>query len=268
MWLNLVENYYPYVFMSERHEDVRCDLHMHISPEIVLVSRGELRMSVRGKDYLIKAGEALFIAPFEAHSFTSETSNSCHVLMFSKDLLSYMSDFLRTNQIRNHLFSPSPSLVSLVDSYLPDGRNFADRKKAAAILAPFFFEIYVNCEFRERTQPLEDRLLFALEYVNNNFNTDLTLEDVARVAGLHPVTLSKSFSSRTGTTFGFFLKVLRSSHAAALINKETLSFTEIAFRSGFGTVRSFNRAFREIYGMTPTEYKRESKKYKENVNIC
>ena len=249
--------------MSERHEDVKCDLHMHISPEIILVSRGELRMSVRGKDYVIKAGEALFVAPFEAHSFLSETENSCHVLMFSKDLLSYMSNFLRTNQIVNHLFTPSRSLVSMVDSYLPDRRNFADQKKAAAILAPLFFEIYVGCKFRERAQPFEDRLLFAIEYVNNNFNTDLTLDDVARAAGLHPVTVSKSFSRRTGTTFGFFLKVLRSSHAASLINnKETLSFTEIAFRSGFGTVRSFNRTFREIYGMTPTEYKRGKKKEK------
>ena len=245
--------------MSERHENVKCDLHMHVSPEIIIVTEGELKMSVRGVEYRISVGQGLFVAPFEAHSFVSEKPNKCHVLVFTKNLLSYMEDFLRNNRIENHLFSPSPALLSMVEAYLPDGRNFADSRKAEAILSPLLYEIYEGCEFSERGQRMDDRLLSALEYMKEKSSFELTLEDVARVAGIHPVTLSKSFSRRTGTTFGAFLKFLRATSAAELIRKEKITFTEVAIRAGFGSVRSFNRAFAEVYGITPTEYRNSLK---------
>lgn len=259
MYFRLVELHYPYLFMSERHENVFCDVHMHISPEIILVDRGSLNMCVRGREYRINEGEALFVAPYEAHSFTSKEDNSSHVLLFSCDLLSYMMDHLRNNEIDSHIFTPSPILFKMVDEYLPLETNYADPRKAEAILAPFLYEIFEKCRFKKRTQPLEDRLLLALEYITKNFGSEITLEDVARVAGVHPVTLSKSFSQRTGTTFASFIKYTRARHAAELIRNEKLTFTEVAMQSGFGSVRSFNRAFLEVYGSTPTEYRNSAK---------
>lgn len=266
MYFRLVENYYPYIFMSERHENVNCDMHMHSSPEIILVSEGVLNMSVRGINYEIHKGEAVFVAPCEAHSFRSEKDNKCHVLMFSRELLSYLSDYLKKNEIVRHIFAPTPNLLSLVDTYLPKAENYASPRLAEAVVSPFLYEVFEGCEFKERKEPYEDRLLIALEHIQRNFNVELTLEDVARVAGMHPVTLSKSFSKRTGTTFGSFLKFLRATHAAYLIRTEKVTFTEVAIRAGFGSVRSFNRAFFEIYGITPTEYReREGRKRKKPI---
>ena len=255
MYLRLVELHYPYLFMSERHENVFCDVHMHISPELILVTEGTLDMCVRGRDYRINKGQALFVAPYEGHSFTSRTNNSSHVLLFSCDLLSYMMDHLRNNEVDSHIFTPSPILFKMVEEYLPEETNYADPRKAEAIVSPFLYEIFEKCRFKKRTQPLEDKLLFALEYIAKNFSGEISLEDVARVAGMHPVTLSKSFTKRTGTTFASFVKYTRARHAAELIRNEKLTFTEVAVQSGFGSVRSFNRAFLEVYKTTPTEYR-------------
>ena len=259
MYFRLVELHYPYLFMSERHENVFCDVHMHISPEIILVTEGTLNMCVKGKDYNINKGQALFVPPYEAHSFSSKIDNVSHVLLFSCDLLSYMTDHLRNNEIDSHIFTPSPILFELVEEYLPEETNYADPRKAEAILSPFLYEIFEKCRFKKRAQPLEDRLLFALEYISKNFSSEITLEDVAKVAGVHPVTLSRSFTKRTGTTFASFVKYTRARHAAELIRNKKLTFTEVAMQSGFGSVRSFNRSFLEIYGVTPTDYRNGAK---------
>ena len=44
-------------------------------------------------------------------------------------------------------------------------------------------------------------------------------------------------------------------YVAELITNTAMSLTEIAYESGFGSVRSFNRAFRGLYGITPGEYR-------------
>ena len=51
------------------------------------------------------------------------------------------------------------------------------------------------------------------------------------------------------------MNALRYRHAAQLISNGKLDLTEIAFMSGFGNYRTFNRAFNQAYGLTPSEYK-------------
>jgi transcriptional regulator GlxA family with amidase domain len=148
--------------------------------------------------------------------------------------------------------------MSILDTHLPLDENKINYICAQAILAPICYEITQKCEFTLRSRPLEDVMSSVLAYMNSHFTEDLTLESVAHATALHPVTLSKMFSKRAGINFNFYLQYLRSSYAASLIKAEDLTFTEIAYMAGFGCIRSFNRAFVNIYGITPTEYRLSS----------
>ena len=66
--------------------------------------------------------------------------------------------------------------------------------------------------------------------------------------------LSRSFSKTFGISFNKYLTMLRLREAILLMRSGEMNVTECALESGFGSMRSFYRAFREEFGCTPKEY--------------
>ncbi len=252
---HLIDRNVQYLFASARHANVQCATHMHVTMEIVLVTDGYLSMTISGKPYRICHGYGAFIPSFVPHSFHLSEENHCHVLMFSKNLVPYFLEFLQTNTPDGHIFPVDPSHLSFVDELLPQTANTADGITAQAVLAPLCHQIRKHCSFQPRIKSLDDALSMALEYMDLHFTEYLSLASVSQAIGVHPVTLSKLFSRHCGVNFNFYLQYLRCSHAANLIKSRQISFSDAALSSGFGSIRSFNRAFQSIYGLTPSQYR-------------
>ena len=245
-----------FVFLSERHIDVECVVHIHATMEIVIVNEGTLTMTVGGSEYDIPRGCGLFIPPFSPHTFHSKEPNLCHVFMFSDVLVPYFFDFVKNNTPTVHLFKVSEESRELSDRLLPNYQNTADYITAEAVLAPLCHDVYSGCLFEPRKGIFGDTFSKVIDYVEAHYTEDIDLESTARATGTHPVTVSKIFSKNTGVGFHYYLQYQRCSHAAYLLKNKNTSISEVAYESGFGSIRSFNRAFASIYGVTPTEYRK------------
>ncbi len=246
----------PYIFSSDRHIDVECVVHIHATMEIVIVNKGTLTMTADGIEYDIKEGHGLFIPPFSPHTFHSKEPNLCHVLTFSEVLVPYFFDFVKKNSPTVHLFKLSDASRELSEKLLPDKSNSADYITAEAVLAPLCHDIYTQCRFESRKNVLGDTFSRVINYIEANFTEDIDLDSVARAVGSHPVTVSKIFTKSTGVGFHYYLQYQRCSHAAYLLKNKNMSISEVAYESGFGSIRSFNRAFSAVYNVTPTQYKK------------
>ena len=84
---------------------------------------------------------------------------------------------------------------------------------------------------------------------------ELSLDDVAAFAGFSRYYFSRSFKKQTGYFFKDYLCQKRLQVAMELLTRTELSMREVASRSGFGSVATFNRAFREKNGCTPSKYR-------------
>ena len=244
-----------FLFASARHTNVVCPRHLHDTMEIVLVTSGTLHMEIGEVSCRIRAGQGAFIPPFTLHSFEQGIPNTCHVLMFSGELVTYFHQHCKTHIASTPLFTPSQESFTLAQVLLPDSVNDAAPLRAQAVLAPLCHEICTQCGFAPRALPPQDTFSRALDYIHTHFTEPLTAEQVARKVGLHPVTLSKGFRRSTGLPFNTYLNYLRCSHAAILLKSSGCTASEAAFTAGFGSIRSFNRAFIATYGVTPTEYR-------------
>lgn len=245
-----------FLFASQRHTDVDCPVHIHASAEIVIVTAGTLEMTVGNKKYSIKRGQGLYITPFEMHSFCSPIHNKCHVLLFSKELAGYFHEFLQNKEMTSHIFSLSQESLSLSERTLPDETNTADYFTAQAVLSLLCLDIVSSGQFIKKERCPDDVIAGALEYINHHFADDLSLQTVAHQIGIRPVALSKSFSKRFGKNFQSYVHFLRCNCAADMIKASNLTMAEIASCCGFGSIRSFNRNFKELYGIAPSEYKK------------
>lgn len=101
------------------------------------------------------------------------------------------------------------------------------------------------------------RMAQVFECVMNDFNKDFSLKDAADIASMTPNAFCRYFKKRTNKTFFQFLIEVRIENACRLLSKETeITISEASYYSGFKNLSNFNRKFKEIKGITPSDYKK------------
>lgn len=99
------------------------------------------------------------------------------------------------------------------------------------------------------------------EYVTANCDRDLTLGEIAGVAGMSPSSFSRFFKTATGRTLTAYILDVRLGTASRDLINTTNSIAEICYSSGFNNVSNFNRLFKKNKGVTPKEFRQIYKKH-------
>lgn len=102
-----------------------------------------------------------------------------------------------------------------------------------------------------------DMIKKAANYMKQNLNGKLTLEDTARHVGFSPAYFSKVFKEEMGTTFNKYLGRLRVERSQKLLLFSELSVNEICDAVGFEDQSYFVKVFRRYTGMTPGKYRKQ-----------
>lgn len=96
----------------------------------------------------------------------------------------------------------------------------------------------------------------AIMYIQNNYQNDISREDVANSVYLESTYFSKYFKNKTGETFHNYLFNLRMNKATELL-KMGLGVIEVSHKVGYGDFVYFNKKFKQFTGMSPGEYKKQ-----------
>jgi AraC-like DNA-binding protein len=102
------------------------------------------------------------------------------------------------------------------------------------------------------------RMSDIFQYTMNNYHKEVTLEQISDIANMTPNAFCRYFKQRTNKTFVNFLIDIRIGNACKLLTKNNdLNITEISYKSGFNNLANFNRKFKAIKGITPSEYRKK-----------
>jgi len=93
------------------------------------------------------------------------------------------------------------------------------------------------------------------EHMNSNFDKNITLGEVSKLANMSNVSFSRFFRQRTGNTFIDSLTEIRLGHATRMLIESTNSVAEVAYHCGFNNISNFNRIFKKKKGCTPREFR-------------
>ncbi len=102
------------------------------------------------------------------------------------------------------------------------------------------------------------RALRVAMYVQSRLPDQIGLSEAAKVAEMAPTAFSRYFSDKVGISFTFFVKTLRIERAIESIECSDCTIRSLSESSGYTSFCSFSRAFREVVGMTPSEYRRST----------
>ncbi|MCC8164528.1 MAG: helix-turn-helix domain-containing protein [Lachnospiraceae bacterium] len=95
----------------------------------------------------------------------------------------------------------------------------------------------------------------AKNYIQENFQKDLSLDEMSKELDISPYYFSKLFKEETGSNFVEYVTGLRIERAKQLLADETLSMKEICAQIGYRDPNYFSRIFKKNTGVTPTEFR-------------
>jgi AraC family transcriptional regulator len=159
------------------------------------------------------------------------------------------------DEIINHV---GHSIVSEMTNESAAGRMFVET--ASLMLAAHLLRTYGDsgsCKSFESTAHRLDhaRLRRVLDHISVHLADEITVAELARVAGLSTFHFARMFTLAVGISPNRYVSRLRLEQAMADAAAGKLSLAQIAFKSGFSSQASFTRAFRRATGITPGEYR-------------
>ena len=96
------------------------------------------------------------------------------------------------------------------------------------------------------------------DFIAENFLYDIDSVDIAAAADIHPKYAMSLFRKSTGMTLNEYVNLLRLSYAQALLMDQDAKVLRVAMESGFGSLSAFNKAFRKLAGMSPSDFRKVS----------
>ena len=245
-------------FRFNRYENVSCPLHAHYSIEIVVITDGNLQVSDGINNYTMNKGDAILFLPFDKHAFATPTYSSCFVIEYSPQFVPEFAILISDKKVSTPICKLTEQTFNFCDGFLPlNTYSFPDLSKIQikTLLYPLCNELSEKLTYTKCERKFDAPFIDAINYVLKNALTgDVSLSTVAKKIGVHPAYLSRVFKDISGMTFTNCVNIVKCSHALTLIKDKTNdTIAEIAYKSGFGSIRNFNREFKKIYKVTPKE---------------
>ncbi|WP_290798631.1 helix-turn-helix domain-containing protein [Flavihumibacter sp. UBA7668] len=272
-----LNQYDCYTIFSRHKAEFTFPLHNHEEMELNLIINASGTQRIIG-DHIdtIDDMELVLIGPNLPHGwFTHQcTSSDIHevTIQFNKELL--CQNLLQKNQLiyirklfdnakRGVLFDRETAQVIAKRILRLEKRTGFD-----SILE--LFSILHDLSIARNTRMLSDvsftkeslqlnsrRLERVFDYMHYNFQREISLAEVARIANMPEASFSRFIKLHTGYTFTDSLTEIRLGHVSRMLIDTTHSIAEIAFKCGFNNLANFNRIFKLRKGCTPKEFKRK-----------
>lgn len=107
---------------------------------------------------------------------------------------------------------------------------------------------------QEKENKVSSVISEAMTYIEEKYNVDIRLKDVAEAVAISPQYFSKIFKKELGVNFIDYLTKVRMEQAKTMLKSGSMSIKEICFQIGYNDPNYFSRLFKKVEGVSPTEF--------------
>lgn len=247
--------------------------HWHTSFELIMPLENGYRVHCGDKKFVLREGDILVICPSMIHELFAPETGERIIFQPGLQKISIKEMNLLTSAMSPaFLITPEeyPQIIDRMRQLMLDIEKeyFSGDSYAEASVFSKFLEMMVligrnlNVFSRQglgqtdsRQREYVEKFLFITSYIDEHFAEDLSLEEVASLAGFSKYHFSRLFKMYTDNSFYKFLNQKRIDHAKTLLADPNLTVLEVATQSGFASLSAFLRMFKKINHCTPTEFR-------------
>lgn len=245
--------------------------HRHINFEFTAVLDGKGVYHTIAGDEIMSKGDVFVFSSNEPHCITSIESEGLKLLNLhfndffieGNPLLSLKYPNIFFNHSRNFKPKISADKSERIFEHLFAIKNELENKNEGEIYAItsyiglMFIELIRNHGYYLSQNSVFAKILKSVEYIDENFDREITLEEISAESNITPNYFSKLFKDAFNMKLWDYITAKRVEKSKKLIIfSDDDKILDIALSCGFNNTANFNRAFRLHTGMTPREYKR------------
>ena len=234
-------------------------------------------------DYLLASGDICVIAPTLSHAVsafsddaviynflirTSTFDTAFLGLLSDRDVLSnFFTHALYSNKQASFLIFHTGNDTSLRDfihyAYTEYNCNEKYKRRMLNNVLHAIFILLLRNHEQDVLIPSatgdtpDDNLILIMNYIQSHY-THITLSELAGFFNYSERHMSRLIKEHTGQNFGELIRKLKLHKAADLLNNPNISIADVIETVGYADISSFYRTFKNYYGVTPVEYRKQN----------
>ena len=262
------------IFHIRDKKDIKFEYHHHDFSKIVILIDGDLTYYIEGKAYILKPWDILFINKNEIHKPVINPNKYYEriVIWLNPD---FMAKYAQGNNnllkcfevaIKNNynLLRLNIKSIEIIKNIIQDiqGCDNSNEFGSEILKESLFVKLMVlmNRLFlnSDKNRDMEDiqydkTIEGVLNYINSNLENDLSIDTIASNFFISKYYLMRKFKSQIGSSIHNYIIQKRLILAKSLIS-EGLTMSNVCSKCGFNDYSSFVRAFKKVYGVSPSNY--------------
>ncbi|MCI9260504.1 MULTISPECIES: AraC family transcriptional regulator [Romboutsia] len=262
------------IFHIRDKKDIKFEYHHHDFSKIVILIDGDLTYYIEGKAYILKPWDILFINKNEIHKPVINPNKYYEriVIWLNPD---FMAKYAQGNNnllkcfevaIKNNynLLRLNIKSIEIIKNIIQDIQSCDNSNEfGSEILKESLFVqlmVLMNRLFlnSDKNRDLEDiqydkTIEGVLNYINSNLENNLSIDTIASKFFISKYYLMRKFKSQIGSSIHNYIIQKRLILAKSLIS-EGLTMSNVCSKCGFNDYSSFVRAFKKVYGVSPSNY--------------
>ncbi len=248
-------------------------VHWHTPIEIVMPTENNYEIYCNDNHYILREGDIIIIAPGALHNFKASHGRRI-IFQAGMTLLNTFSEFESFFSLMQPALVITPEefptihedctklVTSIKDEYfsnapLKDAAIYSMLLQILVMVSRCYTQLPDKFQDIKPTKQTEyvEKFISVCDYINAHCTEDLSLDDVASLAGFSKYHFSRLFKEFASVPFYKYLNSRRIAYAEKLLLDPEINVMEAAARSGFNSLSAFMRMFKIVKGCTPTEFR-------------
>ena len=242
--------------------------HYHEYYEIYYLEAGERFHMVEDKLYKMEAGEFIIFPPYVMHhSYGAENMPFKRVLLYfsQEEILwpSILSELREEGGIYKVGIRERQEVHRAMELILKEQKNpGAYHEEYARGVLNMLLLLIAREERPEKAPERKSRIGEVIRYIHSHYQEEISLEMLAQMFYVSQYYLCREFKKNTNSTIIRYINVTRIMNAQRKFMETSKNITDISKETGFSNLTHFNRVFKSVTGMSPSQYR---KQFRDNV---
>ena len=253
--------------------------HWHEELELVVVRRGAALCAAGAEKYTVQAGDGVFVNAGVLHGDWPAAPGDCLLnsvvfhprlvggsmdsVFWQQYLQPLMADTARSTALLRRTVDWQCAVLDALEEALDQlarrqtGYEFRVREALSRCVFLLYTHAPAGAALPRSALRSADRSKTMLQFIHEHFDQPVSVPQIAASASISVTECLRCFRDVMGTTPNQYLRQYRAQRAAELLSSTSLRVGEVAARCGFADANYFARCFRQMYGMSPADYRKK-----------
>lgn len=259
--------------------------HWHNEIEIQIFTQGNAVITIDNSEVFVGTGDILIIPPQSIHFGYSECNRlQVHTFVFHAEVICpqnressvmrYFNPFInRTVGMPYVIHSNDKGYDDIIKTMLniieySEKKPYCYELEIQKNLIDFFICLYKNDYVKIKNDDSISNKNYlairdAISYIERNYSKPLTVELLSENAGFSKSRFMSIFKEYTNTTCKRYINQYRLESSLQKLRDTDTTVLNVAISSGYNNISLFNREFKKMFGVTPLEYRKKSRKERQ-----